>query len=214
MKEPYEYTIVGPRGGEITVTVYPSAKGAIIVSCQGFGGLPNGHDNRYLAIAQNLQQQLGTVVRLKLPSDQSLEDYRNTVPDHLRDVLAACGDPKSALGFWRHLPLYLKGVSVGAAASAMVAAEFPVAKMLLVCPVMDQLSVSGIRRGLSSFAGQLYIAAGSEDTYTPPGTANQWHVWAARANPKFLDIIPGCDHHFNGRHAELFRQLPLMAFGI
>src|SRR5437763_1174749 len=86
----YETTIVGSLGGDIPLIIHPSEHNqALIVICQGYGGTRDGFNDRYRTMAEALQARLGTVVRLQ-PVEQSAEDYRDTAPDSLRSVIAAC----------------------------------------------------------------------------------------------------------------------------
>ena len=201
----------------IPATVYFSNSGRILVNSPGLGVCKDGEKGKFAEIAALLQEfNVASVVLYQ----SSLADFafkkvsmEALLTDNLRTVLnyalsksrIICGSNKPVL--------FAAGHSAGASTTAAVAPENPqVSKMLLIAPSGD-IDPSIVKKSLSKYIGELYVASGDRDYVISPAAAHALAEWAIRAKSKQVVTISDCDHDFSGeRNSKFFSKAYFWAF--
>lgn len=106
------------------------------------------------------------------------------------DLTLAREDYLAAASTSRELALF-SGYSFGSVAALASARELGVPRVLMVAPPLGLLDTSL----LSSYPGQLLVAIGDQDEYTPVTAVEDFFV--ARANTR-VELLPGLDHWYLG----------------
>jgi len=186
----------------IPVTVHPSRTGVVIINSHGLGSSKDGYNNKYVKIAEHLQNLgVGSVIRYQsslFPFAFQNVDMNVLLESNLRAVIEyAVENAQRVCG--SHSPeICLAGFSAGASASAAIAHEYPqVTKMLLISPSAD-IDTEVLKRGLSEYHGELYITSGDNDCVIGPKAAEAVLEWAEKAKIRKIVTVPNCDHQFTG----------------
>jgi pimeloyl-ACP methyl ester carboxylesterase len=109
--------------------------------------------------------------------------------------------------------LYVMGFSAGAGAIAIVSADYPqVKKVLLIAPSVDAGKMA-IEEKFGRFRGEVYIAVGEYDESVGKEAGEYFLGLATAAREKTLVIIPNCDHQFQGWiNGKIMSKAPFWAF--
>jgi dienelactone hydrolase len=109
--------------------------------------------------------------------------------------------------------IYLMGFSAGAGAVAIVSAEYPeIKKVLLLAPSVDA-GKAVIEASFPKFEGEVYIAIGESDECVGKEAGDYFLGLVTRASKKTLVVIPDCDHQFQGRiNGKIMSKAPFWAF--
>lgn len=193
----------------VEMKIHPNNSGRIIINVPGLGGDIDGYNNKYGALANEMQREgLGSVVRTHgnsfagyLPDTQ----VRLALELAISNAQAICGSQTPEI--------YLMGFSAGAGGIAAVAYEYPeVKKILLVAPSFD-MPKDEVKTGLQKFKGEVVIVQGEEDDVVGPETGPECFQFATGASKKGIFMIPGCDHQFRGtENGQVMAKAPFYAF--
>lgn len=201
----------------IPITAHPSKTGVVIVNSHGLGGSKDGYNNKYMKIANLLQNLgVGSVVRYQSSlysfafQDVDMDilllgNLRAVIEYVLNEATIICGlhDPE----------ILLAGFSAGASTSVAVTYEYPqVTKMLLIAPSAD-IDKDTLKKGLAAYKGELYITLGDNDQVVGTKTAQTLAEYATKAKLKKVVVVPNCDHQFTGeRNGRILSKAYLWAF--
>ena len=197
---------------EIEVAVHKANSGKIIINYPGAGGHIDGYNNKYLTLADCMQNSIGAVVRmgnqkvLGLNYSQLLRDNLKAVIEYsISNAFEICGSHKPIL--------YLMGSSDGAGAISAVAYLYAeIEKILLYAPSFGA-GREDINKGLKQYRGDLYIVIGNKDFVVGQGNGQIFKDLAEVSRISQLEIIPDCDHQFRGKtNGKILSKAPFWAF--
>lgn len=186
--------------------------GIIIISYPGFNGDINGYNNKYLALADFMQERIGaTVIRSGNHYYLNL-DYRESVQDDLRAVIGyALKNSKEICGSENPI-LYLMGFSAGASAVAAISYEYPAVKKILLMAPSGDAGPEALEKGLSEYTGEVFIAVGTDDEVVGSESAKIFAHHVKKTSAQYV-IIPNCDHQFRGtENGMIMSNAPIWAF--
>jgi alpha/beta superfamily hydrolase len=186
--------------------------GKIIVSYPGFQGNIDGYNNKYMKLANFLQQKVCAVIRSGNNYYQGF-DYAKSIQDDLEMIIQYALKNSVTICGHKNPDLYLMGFSAGAAAITAVAYKYPsVKKILLISPSGDA-GERDTKKGLAEFMGEAYIVAGAEDDIVGTDAAPRIYSLIKKASVHKMVIIPDCDHQFRGeKNGRIMSVAPLWAF--
>jgi alpha/beta superfamily hydrolase len=147
---------------EINIHDCPESN-VIIINYPGYQGDIDGHQGKYRTLAHLLRRKgIGAVIRMGnhyrygfLYEKSAVADLRATIDYALANAESICST--------REPDLYLMGFSAGAGAIAIVAADYPqIKKVLLLAPSVDA-GKTAIEEAFVKFRGEVYIAVGEDD---------------------------------------------------
>lgn len=209
----YETIRIKKQDLTLELAVHKSLSKTIIINYPGYRGDINGYNNKYVTLADFLQEKnLSAIVRIanfpvnSVPYHKSVKDNLQFVIEYVLDNAAKiCGEPLPTIN--------LMGFSAGAGAIAAVAHNFPsVAKILLAAPSQDA-GVDDISEGLNAYRGEVYIVVGANDEVVGEKTADYFYHLATNAKTRKAIIVPNCDHQFRGEiNGRILSKAPLWAF--
>jgi dienelactone hydrolase len=197
---------------EINIHDCPESN-VIIVNYPGLQGDIDGYQGKYRTLADLIRRKgLGAVIRM---DNQHRHDflYEKSVVANLKatiDYALANAESICASGA---PDIYLMGFSAGAGAIAIVAADYPqIKKVLLLAPSVDA-GKDAIDEAFGKFRGEVYIAIGEDDECVGREAGNYFLGLATGARKKRLVVIPKCDHQFQGRiNGKIMSKAPFWAF--
>jgi hypothetical protein len=134
-----------------------------------------------------------------------VDDLRATIDYALANAGSICST--------REPDLYLMGISAGAGAIAVVAAEYrQIKKVLLLAPSVDA-GKAAIEEAFGKFRGEAYIAVGEYDECVGKEAGDYFLGLATAASKKTLVVTPNCDHQFQGLvNGKIMSKAPFWAF--
>jgi len=179
----------------------------IIINYPGLGEDLNGPRNRYLNLANHLQESgMGTIVRMGNIPDIRLGNSKR-MRDNLRFTIDYC------LSLSETPRLYLMGLSAGASSIASIASDYPsIEKILLIAPSED-VGRRNIEDGLRGYSGEIYFTTGDSDEIADPANVREFFEIARKSKKKEFRIIPKCNHDFPGRdNSMIMSKAPFWAF--
>ena len=147
---------------EINIHDCPESN-VIIVNYPGYQGDIDGYQGKYRTMADLLRRKgIGAVIRMDnqcrygfLCEKSVVADLRTTIDYALANAESICST--------REPDLYLMGFSAGAGAIAIVAADYPqIKKVLLLAPAVNA-GKKAIEEAFGKFRGEVYIAVGEYD---------------------------------------------------
>jgi dienelactone hydrolase len=186
--------------------------GRIIINYPGCMGDIDGYNNKYLTLANFVQEKVGAVIRTGNEFYNGF-DYSKSVQDDLRTIIEYAIENSEEICGAKVPAIYLMGFSAGASAIAAVAHEYPqVQKILLMAPSGDA-GEEAVSKGLGEFTGEVYVLGGANDDVVGPEAAPHIYSLIKKASKHQLVIIPKCDHQFKGTENGLIvSKAPLWAF--
>jgi dienelactone hydrolase len=197
---------------EINIHDCPESN-VIIVNYPGYQGDIDGYQGKYRRLADLIRRKgLGAVIRMDnqyrygfLYEKSVVADLKATVDYALANAKAICSTSEP--------DLYLMGFSAGAGAIAIVAADYPqIKKVLLLAPSVDA-GKTAIEEAFGKFRGEVYIAVGEYDECVGREAGDFFLGLATGARKKTLVVIPNCDHQFQGRiNGKIMSKAPFWAF--
>jgi dienelactone hydrolase len=197
---------------EINIHDCPESN-VIIVNYPGYQGDIDGYQGKYRRLADLIRRKgLGAVIRMDnqyrygfLYEKSVVADLKATVDYALANAKTICSTSEP--------DLYLMGFSAGAGAIAIVAADYPqIKKVLLLAPSVDA-GKTAIEEAFGKFRGEVYIAVGEYDECVGREAGDFFLGLATGARKKTLVVIPNCDHQFQGRiNGKIMSKAPFWAF--
>lgn len=180
----------------LDIAVHPADSGVVLLTIPGVDGSVDGYENKYVRIAENIQDKYGVaVVRMSNPFISSMFWESN-----IRQALEFIQDNAKSISGRDDFELRIMAHSAGAAIIAQIAWEYPyISRILLINPAM-KLGTNKIKRGLSEFGEQkVTVLLGSNDPSI---------VEAKRLEIPETVVIEGADHHFSGEAFQIFLEAP------
>ena len=194
---------------QVPLSAYPTATGVIIVNAPGAGEPKDGRDNRYAKIGGHLQDMaVGTLVTHRGP----LPDAQSKYPDEpysYRDaswnrisveamvhVIDYCKENAQMLCGSSSPTIHLAGFSAGGSVCGAVAFAYPEVSRILLLSTYDSVG-DYFYSGMRKFAGEVYLAYGSEDTMAG-FLAYAMNFTAPELKALNIKMVPDCDHGFRG----------------
>ena len=197
---------------EINIHDCPASE-VIIINYPGYAGDIDGYQGKYRILADLMRRkQLGAVIRMGNQPRYGFS-YENSVVSHLRATIEYAMTYSGSICAAKKPNLYLMGFSAGAGAIAIVAAEYPeVKKVLLLAPSVDA-GKNRIEDAFCRFRGEVSIAVGEHDECVGKEAGDYFFRLARLASKKKLAVIPNCDHQFQGlANGKIMSKAPFWAF--
>jgi hypothetical protein len=188
----------------LDIAIHPAQSNVTFVTIPGVDGSVDGYKNKYVDIADSVQQKHGVaVVRASNPFITSFHWESN-----IRRLLAYISENSERISGTLEPKLYIMAHSAGAAIIAQIAHEYPEIKRLLLINTAAKLDEEKIMKGVSAFKGeQVTILYGEHD----PSVAcvDNFHRTTTRAD-KSVEVLAGVDHNFSGNEGlETFVLAPI-----
>jgi pimeloyl-ACP methyl ester carboxylesterase len=180
----------------LDIAIHPANSDIIFLTIPGVDGSIDGYENKYVTIADNIQDKYGAaIVRMSNPYISSFFWESN-----IRQVLQFIEDNAKEITGKVDFELRIMAHSAGAAILAQIAWEYPlISRILLVNPAM-KLNPDKIKRGLAELNNnKLAILVGSKD----PSISETKELRIERTI-----IVEGADHNFSGDTFPLFLEAP------
>jgi len=197
---------------EINIHDCPESN-VIIVNYPGYQGDMDGYQGKYRMMADLIQRKgLGAVIRMDNQCRHGFLYEKSVVADLKATIDYALANAES-ICCSRDPDLYLMGFSAGAGAIAIVAADYPqIRKVLLLAPSVDAGKIA-IEEAFGKFQGEVYIAVGEYDECVGREAGDYFLGLATGARKKTLLVIPNCDHQFQGLvNGKIMSKAPFWAF--
>ncbi|HMT19620.1 MAG TPA: hypothetical protein PKD20_01165 [Candidatus Saccharibacteria bacterium] len=182
----------------LDIAIHPSNSKIIMLTIPGVDGSVDGFDNKYLHIAETVQEKYGVaVVRISNPfiSSYHWESNIRQAIDYIQmNAQEICGNETFELRIMAH--------SAGAAVIGRIAHEYAeITRVLLINPAL-KLKPNDIHDGLAKLSGrQVTVLVGSKDSSSDD-------IAEVVDNHTDLYVVDGADHHFSGDNFQLFLDSP------
>lgn len=187
----------------LDIAVHPAQSRVIFVTIPGVDGSVDGYQNKYVDIANSVQQKHEVaVVRAANPFITSFHWESN-----IRELLMYIEDNAKSICGTAKPELYVMAHSAGAAIVARIAWEYPEIKRLLLVNPASKLGIEHMLQGVSKFEGQsVTIVYGEHD---PSVESSKDFEGIKTVANVVVEILPGIDHDFSGKEGlEKFKLLP------
>jgi protein-tyrosine phosphatase/dienelactone hydrolase len=197
---------------EINIHDCPESN-VIIINYPGYQGDIDGYQGKYRMLADLIRRKgIGAVIRMDNQYRHGFRYETSVVADLKATIDYALANAESICST-REPELYLMGSSAGAGAIAIVAANYPqIKKVLLLAPGVDA-GKSAIEEAFGKFRGEVYIAVGEDDECVGKEAGDYFLRLATGASKKTRVVIPNCDHQFQGSlNSKIVSKAPLWAF--
>lgn len=185
----------------------------IIINYPGYQGDVDGYHGKYRTLADLIRRRgIGSVIRMDNQLRYGFRYEKSVVADLKATIEYALANSASICSS-REPDLYLMGFSAGAGAVAIVAADYPqIKRVLLLAPSVDA-GKSAIEEAFGKFRGEVYIAVGEYDECVGREAGDYFLGLATAARKKMLVVIPSCDHQFQGLvNGKIMSKAPFWAF--
>lgn len=182
----------------VDIAIHASNNDIILLTIPGVDGEVDGFEDKYIRIANAVQDKYGAaVVRMSNPfiSSHHWESNIRQVIDYIQmNAKEICGNDKFELRIMAH--------SAGAAVIAHIANEYPeITRILLINPAL-KLKPDNIRDGLASInTRKVTVLFGSDD----PSIGEASDIIGDIVN---VIVVDGADHHFSGEVFPIFLHSP------
>ncbi|MFH0832652.1 MAG: hypothetical protein V1900_02965 [Candidatus Aenigmatarchaeota archaeon] len=193
------------------IAVHPNQSGRIAINYPGVGGSIDGYADKYLKLANLIQEKnIAAVVRTGNHPWAGFQ-YEKSLVDDLRTVIDYSLEASKDICGSKEPELYLMGFSAGASAVAAIAHEFEkVSRILLLAPSGD---AGDSIVNLGKYKGDVYITVGENDEIVGQEAGLFFYDMATGAKSRKLVIVPNCDHQFRGEiNGMIMSKAPLWAF--
>lgn len=188
----------------LDIAIHPADSKVVLLTVPGVDGSIDGYENKYVRIADSVQEQHGTaIVRIANPFITSYHwesNIRQAVNYILVNTEEITGNKDAEIRIMAH--------SAGAAVVAQIAWEYPeITRLLLINPA-TKLGIDKIQYGLSEFDGNMItVLFGSED----PSVGDVDEIAKLSiAKRVYMHILEGVDHNFSGESLEAFIAAPAL----
>ena len=193
---------------------HPTPSDRIAIIYPGRDGSIDGFNDKYLRIAEALNQQGVAAVRTDnpCPPGMNYEDYGVFNVKNLRMVIEATLRNTEVISGQKSPRIMLMGMSAGASAAAIVAQDYrELTNLLLIVPSANS-GLDLMLAGIARFRGTTHILAGGRDGVATK-IAHELHQRAGNRRDARLRVVPEADHLFTGPSNEaIFQQAPLLSF--
>lgn len=186
----------------LDIAIHPADSKVVLLTVPGVDGSVDGYENKYVKIAENVQEQHGAaIVRIANPFITSYHWESN-----IRRALDYIMKHTEEITGHKDIEVRIMAHSAGAATVSQIAWEYPeITRILLINPA-TKLGFDKIKYGLSEFGGsKITVIFGSEDPSVNDAEELSKVDESARMRTLILD---GVDHHFSGDALKLFMQAP------
>lgn len=176
----------------LNIAIHPTSSNTILLTIPGVDGSVDGYENKYLRIAENVQEEQGvSVVRMSNPFITSFHWESN-----MRKVLEFISVNLPTITEGNEAEIRIMAHSAGAAVAAQIAWEYPEIKRLLLINPATKLGLDKMKLGLSMFKGDdITVLYGSLD----PAIDDVNEFSSIRGSvPINTFVLEGVDHHFSG----------------
>jgi dienelactone hydrolase len=197
---------------EINIHDCPDSN-VIIINYPGYQGDIDGYQGKYRTLADLLRRRgIGAVMRMDNHYRHGFLYEKSVVADLKATIDYALANAESICSA-REPDLYLMGFSAGAGAIAIIAADYPqIKKVLLLAPAVNA-GKKAIEEAFGKFQGEVYIAVGEDDECVGKEAGEYFLALATNASKKRLVVIPNCDHQFQGPvNGRILSKAPFWAF--
>lgn len=185
----------------LKIALHPAESKVIFLIIPGVDGSIDGYENKYMRIADNVQEKHGAaVIRMDNPFITSHHWESN-----IRKVLEFIADNKKMLSGNEDIELRIMAHSVGATGIVQVAWEYPYISRLLLINPATRLNLDKFYKGLIEFNGKKTILVGSNDPSA--GLESDKNIEYTVSNINIL-TIDGADHDFSGDAFPVFIEAP------
>jgi len=182
----------------LDIALHPARSNTVLLIIPGVDGSVNGYEDKYIRIANQVQEKHGVaVVRISNPFISSYHWESN--PRRILDYIAS---NTSAITTNSKAPrIKVMAHSAGASIIAKIAHEYDnISDILLVNPA-EKLGGDVIQSGLKSCNARITAVFGSKD----PSIAFAERL---KADGHTVRVVEGSDHYFSGSYLEDFIKLP------
>lgn len=182
----------------LDVAVHPAQSDTVLLIIPGVDGSVNGYEDKYIRIAEQVQDKHGVaVVRIANPFISSFHWESN--PRRILDYITK--NASIITGRSEAPRIKVMAHSAGASIVARIAHEYDnITDILLVNPA-EKLGGEAMRSGLKNTNARTTAVFGSKD----PSIAFAEHL---KADGHTVHIVEGSDHYFSGGYLENFIKLP------
>ena len=181
----------------LEIGVHPARSDTVLLIIPGVDGSVNGYEDKYIHIAEQIQDRHGVaVVRMANPFISSFHWESN--PRRILDYITANA---STITGSKTPRIKVMAHSAGASIIARIAHEYDGITDLLLVNLAQKLDIAAIRSGLSASDARTVAVFGSRD----PSIA---FVEPLREDGHIVHIVEGSDHYFSGEYLEHFINLP------
>ena len=180
----------------LDIAIHSTNNRVILLIIPGVDGSVDGYENKYVRIAEEINQKQGaTVVRMSNPFISSYFWESN-----IRNVIQYIEDNASTIAGSDDIGLRIMAHSAGAGIISQIAWEYPfISKLLLINPA-TKLNPTKIKNGLFKFGDdKVTILVGSKDPSLKDIT---------ELKIKNTIVIDGADHNFSGDAFASFLEAP------
>lgn len=181
----------------LEIGVHPARSDTVLLIIPGVDGSVNGFEDKYIRIAERIQNQYGVaVVRTANPFISSFHWESN--PRRILDYIAVnagtiTGSEAPRIKVMAH--------SAGASIVARIAREYDAITDLLLVNPAQKLDSDAIRSGLMAANARTIAVFGSKD----PSISFAEQL---KEDGHMVHVVEGSDHYFSGDHLENFINLP------
>lgn len=183
----------------LDVAVHPAQSDTVLLIIPGVDGSVNGYEDKYIRIADQVQDKHGVaVVRIANPFISSFhwESNPRRILDYIkRNASAITGSSKVP-------QIKVMAHSAGASIIARIVHEYPEIQEILLINPAQKLNSEAARSGLKKANVKVTAVFGSKDpsiSFADDLTTDGHTV----------HVVEGSDHYFSGEYLEDFINLPL-----
>lgn len=182
----------------LDIAIHPAESDTVLLIIPGVDGSVNGHEDKYIRIAEQVQDEHGiAAVRIANPFISSFHWESN--PRRILDYIASNTD--TIAGGSEATRIKIVAHSAGASIIAKIAHEYDnITDLLLVNPA-EKLGGDAIRSGLKKTDAKVTVIFGEKD---PSVSFSE----ALRGDGHRVVVLEGVDHNFSGENLQTFIELP------
>lgn len=187
----------------LDIGLHPATSDTVLLIIPGVDGSVNGYEDKYIRIAEQMQDKHGVaVVRIANPFISSFHWESN--PRRILDYIAK--NASTITGISEAPRIKVMAHSAGASIIAKIAHEYDnVTDILLVNPA-EKLGGDEIRSGLKKTNAKVTAVFGDKD---PSVTFSE----ALREDGHAVVTLECVDHNFSGEYLQDFIELPMKYLG-
>lgn len=185
---------------------YIGSSDKVVLIMTGIGGSENGYDDKYVKIAENVNNKYKASVFIFATPPESWgkgDERVNCAITEVNEKLLECGITE--------YELYCMGISAGGAFLGAYAYRYArIKKLLLVNPVI-QINYNHLLNGLENTTSDITIVFGELD----PSYKYSFMLDSVKRENVKIITVPTADHRFSGKeNIDLFIKLPETFFEV
>lgn len=199
----------------VTNLVHPSRNGKVIINYPWYNGEADGYVEKYITLWNHLRHEVWAFVRTDNFPVENVDYSRKAIWQiaALIEFILISSEQVAGVNE-EELEIYLMWFSAWAWAVAAISDSYSqVSKILLMAPAAWNVWIDPIRRWLSWYTWECYIATWENDEVV------WWDAWgifseiAQSASVVHNLTIPNCNHQFHGEtNGRIMSSLALRAF--